>query len=87
MAGFLQSATGLLTAANPIVGGLASIGGSLTQGGLFGGGDEADLPVKSTATGTFTGGGLTITKADDTVKIALILAAVLVGLAVWRKRR
>jgi len=86
MADFFQSATGLLTAANPVVGGLASIGGSLTQGGLFGG-EEADVPVKSTATGTFTGGGLTITKADDTVKIALILAAVLVGLAVWRKRR
>jgi hypothetical protein len=59
------------------------------QGGaskLLGGG-ETDVPVKSTATGTFSGGGLTITKEDSTLKIGLIVAGVVVALAVWRKAR
>lgn len=70
--------------------GLSSIASSMFQGGaskLLGGGGETDAPTKSTATGTFTGGGLTITRADDTVKIGLIVAGVIVALAVWRQRR
>jgi hypothetical protein len=60
-------------------------GGGL--GGMFGGGAEDATPTKSTATGTFMGGGLTITKADNTVIIGLIVVGVVVALAVWRKAR
>ena len=75
---------------------LSTVASSLTQGGgglggvgsMFGGGSqEQDVPVKSTATGTFTGGGLTITKADNTLIIGLIVVGVVVALAVWRKAR
>jgi len=87
MADWLPAATGLVTAVNPLVGGLASIGGSLTQkGGLFGGGGDPGAAT-SAATGTFTGGGLNITQADNTLKIGLIVAGIIVALTVWRKSR
>ena len=87
MADFFQTASGLLTAANPVVGGIASVAGSLTQGGLFGGGADDATPTKSTATGTFSGGGLTITQEDSTLKIGLIVAGVIVALAIWQRAR
>ena len=70
--------------------GLSSVASSMFQGGaskLLGGGGGDQGAATSAATGTFSGGGLTITQADSTLKIGLIVAGVIVALAVWRKSR
>jgi len=54
---------------------------------LGGGGAEADLPVKSEATGTFTAAGLNITKTDPTLIVGLIIGGLLLALALRRGRK
>jgi len=69
---------------------LSTVAGSLTQGmgGMFGGEDDAQAgKSEATATGTFNAGSLNVTRADNTIMIALIVAGVLAGIVFWKRRK
>ena len=68
---------------------LSSIGGMLGSGGGGGGGVLGPKPGssdKSSAEGTFTGGGLSITRSDDTIKIVLLVIGAIFVLSILRKK-
>jgi len=80
----LGTATSLLGAVNPAT----SIASTLTQGvsSMFGGEEDAGA-ANSAATGTFNAGSVNITKADDTIKIAMIIGGLVLVAAIFFKFR
>jgi len=66
-----------------LLGGGAGGGG---VGSMFGGGEPEGI-AKSEAAGTYTSGGLTITKSDDMLKIAFGVIGLILFLSILRKRK
>jgi len=63
------------------------VGGGVGAIGSMFGGEEPEGSAKSAATGTFTGGGLTITKSDDMLKIAFGVIGLILFMSILRKRK
>ena len=66
---------------------LGTIASSLT--GLFGssGASQAEAPLQTSTSGTYTAGGINITKEDSTIKIALIVAGVVLVAALFMGKK
>ena len=70
-----------------LIGGISSIGSLFGGGSPLSGGGQADTPSSATATGTFTSGGLSVTKADSTVIAALVLGGLILMMMMRRGRK